>query len=473
MVSAFSPNGVQVKKALANVQSQGVAYAPSDLRSEESSKAFASVKHISFGSAINNKLVNNIILGACEEKANIYYDEMYSLLADSESIQTAAQEASIPGLISASEFDVSIGSVIHEEVNPIDSEIPQEGSLPIGFIVEKYELSRNADGETVRTDYPPMVFEEFEAANIIDPAVKYGAAYIYNVRTVCLTQFEAYREDDADDVEDQSVTAVIMVASEGLSVKVDCRENIPPNPPQNLRFHWDYQDDSLMLFWEEELNPQRDVVRYQIFRRSSVDVPFTLIKEFDFDMSTSKVKPLEVAPDNLIKKYNGPRKVFKDREFTRDSSYIYCLASIDARGMSSNYSSQFRVSFDSFKNKVKTSLVSRSNAPKPYPNLYLKTDLFVDTMKSSGAKRMTVYFDPEYYDVYQEDTEESYEGGDPVVKTVSTFKNLISNNYKMQIINVDTQQSTVLDLDIVRDFGEPEPVEINDASSPAFGNMDV
>jgi hypothetical protein len=471
---SFSPSGVQLRKSLGNIQSQGVAYAPSDMRSEESSSAFSSVRHLSFGSAINNKLAYNVLLGSVEEKSSIYEDEMESLISSAKEIQSQAISAAIPGLITSAEFDVEIAGTISEEYSPIDNTAAvTQGSLPIGYIIEKYELTRDLNGNTVRKDYPPMIFEEYDNAHIVDQAVKYGAAYIYNIRTVCLTKFEAYREDDADDVQDQSVTAIIMAASEGLSVKVDCHENIPPGPPQNLRFHWDYQDNRLMLFWEEELNPQRDVVRYQIFRRSKVSNPFTLIKEFNFDMSASKVVPLEIAPPSLIKNYNGPRKVFKDLEFTKQSSYIYTLASVDARGLSSNYSSQFRVSWDSFKNKIKVDLVSRSNAPKPYPNLYLKTDLFVDTMKDSGNNSLTVYFDPEYYDVFNEKISTEYVDGTMKEITTQDFVKLIANNYKLQIINVDSQQSKVLNINIENDFGEPDPVPVNDATSSTFGYSEI
>ena len=209
-----------------------------------------------------------------------------------------------------------------------------------------------------------------------------------------------------------------------------------------------------MIFWEEELNPQRDVVRYQIFRRKSIHVPFTIIREFDFDMSTSRVVPLEKTPKNLITKFNGPRKVFRDKNFKRTSSYIYALSAIDARGFSANYSMQFRVSFDVSRNKIKIDVISRSGAPKPYPNIYLNQDLFADTMKDSGHTRMRIFFDPEYYDVFKTRTYTTYRNKKPVVRKNTQFLDLLSDKYKIQIINVDSQMSKVIDISINDDSGE-------------------
>lgn len=467
--TAFSRNGVQIKQSMGNIQSQGVAYAPTDVRQEASSGIFSSVKNIDFGMALNNKLAFNIINASIEDKTNIYENELEGLLQQSKSIQTAAVAANIPGLITADEWDVELSNTIDETIVEGESAaFLDENSLPIGYIIEKKELQTDSEGNTVIKEYPPIIVEGYSLSHVLDPQVKYGAAYIYNIRTVALTRFEAFTKDTTGEIEDQSVFATVMIASAGLPVKIDCHENIPPNPPQNLRFQWDYIDNKPILFWEEELNPQRDVVRYQIFRRKSIDVPFTLIKEFNFDMSTSKVVPLESSPDSLQNKYNGPRKIFKDREFDMNSDFIYCLGAIDARGLSSNYSAQFRLTFDTSRNKIKVQLISKSNAPKPYPNLYLNQDLFVDTMKNSGHTRMKIFFDPEYFDVFQTRSVETTVAGATFSSTETESLGLLGNNYKLQIINTDSQLSEVLNIDIIKNIGIPDEVPINYNNSELF-----
>ena len=467
--TSFSRDGVQVKMSMGNIQSQGVAYAPTDVREEDSSDIFSSVKNIDFGMALNNKLAYNLVASAVEDKTNIYENEIEGLMQDAKTIQDAAIASNIPGLITADEFDVSISNTLDETIIEGEcAEFLDENSLPIGFIIEKWELSSDSEGNAVRTDYDPIVVEGYNATHILDPDIKYGASYVYNIRTVALTRFEAFTQDPSGEVQDQTVFATVMMASAGLSVKVDCHENIPPNPPQNLRFQWDYTDNTLMLFWEEELNPQRDVVRYQIFRRKSIDVPFTLIKEFNFDQSTSKVTPLENSPSSLQVNHRGPRKVYKDRGFDMDSSYIYALSAIDARGLSANYSAQFRVEFDRSRNKLKVDLVSRSNAPKPYPNLYLNTDLFVDTMKDSGHSRMRIFFDPEYFDVYETRSVTTDTGGTPMTSTETESLGLLGSNYKLQIINVDSQLSEVVNINVISDYGLPDVVPTSYGSSDLF-----
>ena len=43
-------------------------------------------------------------------------------------------------------------------------------------------------------------------------------------------------------------------------------------------------------------------------------------------------------------------------------------------------------------NKGEVKLVSRENAPKPYPNIFIEKDMFLDTIKLSHHDRMTVFF---------------------------------------------------------------------------------
>ena len=84
------------------------------------------------------------------------------------------------------------------------------------------------------------------------------------------------------------------------------------------------------------------------------------------------------------------------------------LCCIDARDLSSNYSMQFNVSFDRYRNSIVKDLISPSGAPKPYPNFYLKGTLTEDVMKDSGHFRLSVFFDPEYLTV-MDDNDDDFE----------------------------------------------------------------
>ena len=428
--AAFGPSGLQIRDSMSNIQAQGVSYAPTDVRNAIANDAFRSVRFIDFNMNINNRVISNILQGSIEDKTNIYEDELESMLDVSRDIQDQAVEQSNPNTISAAEYEIPVAAIevfSTSEDSVSSSGALNEGSLPIGYWIEKFELVMKSDGNYDRVNHDPLIVNRYGPLNLLDTSVKYGGTYLYNVRTVALTRFEALKRDETGDVEDEIVVAVIMVASSGVMLKVQCTESIPPEPPGNISFRYDYQNDNLMVVWEEPLNPQRDVMRYQIFRRNSVDVPFTLLKEFDFDQSTSRVQPVEVAPENLILKMKGAKKFFRDLEFTRTSKYIYAIACVDARGFTSNYSAQFEVSFSVGENKLKTKLVSKKNAPKPYPNLYLRRDLFVDTMKDSGHSRLRIFFDPEYYDVFR------------TTGLVDTFEwegNILSSTKQTQSLNL-------------------------------------
>ena len=146
------------------------------------------------------------------------------------------------------------------------------------------------------------------------------------------------------------------------------------------------------------------------------------------------------------------------RILKKGTRFIYAIAGIDARGLTSSYSEQVKVRFNVVKNKLIVNRISPKGAPKPYPNIYLDGDIFVDTMRSSGASRMRVYFDPEYYDVVRTMRIPDSDA------TTTLSQNLISDKYKIQIINLDLQESQLLNLGVADETGAPLDVPITSAT---------
>ena len=103
---------------------------------------------------------------------------------------------------------------------------------------------------------------------------------------------------------------------------------------------------------------------------------------------------------------SSPTTFYDDYEFNRDGSFIYAVCCVDAHGLTSTLSPQFEISFNKYRNKLVKRLISTSGAPKAYPNLYLLQDTFVDVVKDSGHSQLTVYFDPEYLDVFNNNGED-------------------------------------------------------------------
>ena len=93
-----------------------------------------------------------------------------------------------------------------------------------------------------------------------------------------------------------------------------------------------------------------------------------------------------------------PIKKFRDRDFDLNTDEaIYAVASVDAHGLSSNLSPQLHLKYDKYTNMLVKNFISLRPAPKPYPNLYIDSQLFKDLITSSGKHRCHVFFDPEYY----------------------------------------------------------------------------
>jgi hypothetical protein len=213
---------------------------------------------------------------------------------------------------------------------------------------------------------------------------------------------------------------------------------VPPPPPADFNLAWDYGERALRCSWNLPPNPQQDIKYIQLFRRKSIADPFQLIKMWDFN-DTNTIVPLAEYPlPELVVKSPSFVGFFLDREFSKESNYIYAVAAIDAHGLTSNYSIQFQVSFDKFANRLVKRLISISGAPKQYPNAYLNADTFVDTMKDSGHTTMRVVFNPEYLKLTQGD------GTD--LGLLKTDKQ--GGKYRIQLINLDLQSQQALDITI-------------------------
>jgi hypothetical protein len=459
--AAFGPDGQIAREALSNLQGLGVRYASTDVREQVADEALNGVRYINFNMNLNNLVLKNIIMGSGEDKTNIYQDELFSTYTQASDVQDKTIASINPSAIASDEFEPTMG-LVDVVSNEETYGSFQSSSIPIGYYIDKYEIVQTGTGSNIDSfvieKRDPVIIESYGVASFQDTKIKYGAVYVYVVRTVVLTRFECIQRDLTGESEDQVVLAIAPVCSGGMQRRIICTEDIPPNPPQNIKFTWDYDNDCLLILWENAVNPQRDTTRYQIFRRKHIHIPFTIVQELDFDQSTSRVRPVERVTPEKITKTIGPVKYYRDTTFGKDSEYIYTVASQDAHGYTSNYSSQFLVSFDRTRNQVKTTLISRAGAPKPYPNIYLERDLFVDTMRDSGHSRLRIFFDPEYSDVVQQQDEADTES----VETTSL--NLISKNYTMQIINVDDQMSKVINIKVNDLSGPPLEVPINQAT---------
>tara|TARA_Y100000310_G_scaffold345247_1_gene463097 strand:- start:4267 stop:6132 length:1866 start_codon:yes stop_codon:yes gene_type:complete len=350
-----------------------------------------------------------------------------------------------PSVLSGEEYSVNLQPLEEIEMVPLDEPRMWSNATLIGYVIDKDEVL--PDGSREKQD--PIIVPSSTTHSVVDTKVKYGAIYSYSVRAILLYEYEAIVTG-----EDRLTIASSLLSSRPSTPAVlACEEFTPPPHPADFNLVWDYRNRKLRLFWSMPIVATRDVKRFQVLRRKSVSEPFELIREYDFDDSDVLTPRKEVPDLSRVIKTEHSVGVFVDEEFTKDSTFIYALCSIDAHDLTSNYSQQFVVSFDRYKNKLVKQLISPSGAPKAYPNFYLlpdigvgigNTNITVDAMKDSSHKQMKIYFDPEYLTVKEASGLWSSRG--KALRLIDTTSS--DSLYKLQIINVDRQKSQVLDIKI-------------------------
>jgi hypothetical protein len=376
------------------------------------------------------------------DSVGIFADELgaASFLKKMQQIQDSAVANSSANLFSPNDFEFEVLSYVG--VRPLDTNGYQPAAQSLGYIIEKREVKTDGTEQV----YPPIVVEDPRTSVTYDGKIRYGSSYFYKIRAVFLVEVRSTEEET-----NQNLLVSFLVGSRLSSeVEVQTVEMVPPPPPADFNLAWDFGERCVRCTWNLPPNPQQDIKYVQLFRRRSIYDPFQLVKMWDFN-DTNTIVPLAEYPlPELVVKSKSFVGFYLDREFSKDSNYIYAVASIDAHGLTSNYSMQLQASFDKFANRLLKKLVSVSGAPKQYPNAYLNADTFVDTMKDSGHTTMRVVFNPEYLKLFNAD------GSDlGLLKT-----NRENGLYRIQLINIDLQSQQTVDITIEdsrKTTKEPKP----------------
>jgi hypothetical protein len=322
------------------------------------------------------------------------------------------------------EIDLEIESVLDVKSDPR----AEAGKVEhIGYMIERFTVADDDRAVEKRVFF--ISSPKINRYN--DVEIQYGVQYLYSVRNVLAFHANTVRDNG------ETLNSRFLVASRPSTFSsVLTQEYVPPPPPADLNFLWDYQNAALQVNWAFPSNPQRDIKGWQVFRRKSLNEPFSLIAQLDFDDSVIKTPSAENVDAGLIKKFTSSVTFFIDPEFNKDSSYIYAVCSIDAHAMTSNYSTQYSVRFDRIQNKLMKTFVSQSGAAKQYPNTYLKAELSLDSVKSSNIENVRVYFDPEYLKVTD------HFGRD--LQILKTDKR--NGKYRLMMLNTDRQLQSNVDI---------------------------
>jgi len=413
---------------LVNLSSLGVKFINKQNREIIANTLAQQIQKTRVRTMLNNKVMKKILLTTTENPVGLFEDEAEVIIADAAQVQQRAIESESSTMLSDREFDLEIVEYIG--IRNIDSPGSFNPTVePIGYIIDKREMLEK--GNFLQKS--PIIVESSLSSTTVDLEVKYGATYGYRIKSVVFVEVQA------QDFETDALVAIsFLVCSQQSEMQVTpCVENVPPPPVTDFNIAWDFKNTAARITWSLPPNPQRDIKHFQIFRREDISVPFELIKQFSFDDSVIKTLSLETPDSSLVEMLSSPKTYFLDGEFNKNTKFIYAICSIDAHGMSSNYSMQLEVSFDKFKNKIIKKLISVSGAPKAYPNMYLNQDTFVDTIRDSGHTTLDVIFNPEYLEVT--DSKEN---------NLELIKTSLDSVYKLSIINVDLQAQKTIDIKI-------------------------
>ena len=334
--------------------------------------------------------------------------------------------------------------ILNQKVSNGDPKINQFAVM--GFIVERH--SQNQLGsEPTETFY----VETPSSRDLVDSDVVYGETYLYSVRAVYIREAFIQVFDETGAKVGIELVRQFIASRPSLVNSIETIETTPPAEPDAVFFRFNFErKKGLMISWQYPVGRSRDTKYFQIFRRKTIHEPFVCIAELDFNNSIIKsLRREKVIDENVIKK-NGPITFYEDPEFDRQSSYIYAVASVDAHGLTSGYSYQTRVSFDVNTNRIQLKGISRSGAPKQYPNFYVDPDedatlniqtLTQDVISSSMKQRVKIYLDPTC-EIYTNSTGEKRH---LVNLTTSTSGGPV---YKMHFLNLDRQKDDSIEIRI-------------------------
>jgi len=426
-----------------SIQPDGYRYAETDARRGPVNIVEESLQGLDYGFSYLPNIAGTVATVSLNSSKNIYADEISSTVNDLTNIQAQAIASSQPYILKTSDYEADF-NFLDRLAATWDSNKPK--NFLIGYIFQKF--GTNSDGsESIFNE--KLVFNP-NITSFLDANVAYGKRYKYRVLALyaCMFQMNQQTFNGRGSEEDRIVTKFVLFASRGVDTAVICEEHIAPPPPVDLAFRYRADNTGLNVTWNFPINLQRDIKKFQVFRRRTTAEPFQLIRVYDFDDSVVKTPDPELVPSNLITRSLLPTTLHKDTDFTKNSKFIYAICAIDAHGFTSNYSVQLEATYDRYRNKINTRIISRSDAPKPYPNIFLNQDTFVDTMKMSGYTRLNLYFDPEYVEITNSD-------GVPQNHIVTTRTRENDNLYKLMIVNTDFQQSQTLDIKIDDSYVQP------------------
>ena len=303
----------------------------------------------------------------------------------------------------------------------------KEEKIFIGILVDKLVKTDSGYNTKSSTFYFTQNHYGRYSKEIIDIGVKYGKTYKYVFYPVYF-----YSRPTID--EGTSLSNFLLCDIPTITEDISCIENVRPNVVSNIRGKYFENKKCLKLTWSMPFEKQKDIKGFQIFKRTSLEDPYKLVKQLESHSSLDFYeRNANISPNEVIAKVGKTFREYYDDTFNPTDITIYSICSIDAHGLVSNYSEQIAFSYDYLSKKTIADLVSTPGAPLFYPNLFVprKTIFFSNDDKIStitpAASRKTKFTLIVTPDCQKYNTE------------LSGFKNVFSNEYELSIFRLNNR----------------------------------
>lgn len=370
-------------------------------------------------SVIMDFALGDLVNGIVADRFSSFSDDFFEFHKRAKERQSDARGNQKYGVFNLGDYSMSVEPLERSYVNA-------EAVIPIGLIFYKTRV----EGDE-RFPEAPIVLISRNKKNIVDRNVIYGATYEYSVHTIALVGAK-----DAD--RDSEYHNFLVLSKDSKKITIECEERNPPPPPNDVNFT--FLDSSMLVQWQlpvqtdEKLIPINDIKYVQIFKRSRLDEPFSLIRMYDFNDSL-QVLPLEefIPPERV--KFTVQTDTELEVDLPDKGEYcIYSVACVDAHGNSSFLGPQFGVYLDSL-SQPRIDHIAYPGSPKQYPNMTVLNDAFEDSIRVSGYNKLKFYHNPSFTVLLS---------GKNRQNLVSAQKDVAS--YILQLIDVETQTDEVIEI---------------------------
>lgn len=363
--------------------------------------------------------LGDLVSSIVNDPASVFSDQFYEFENNGFEKQSDSRFPKPPGIFDLNDYYLSV-----ELLSRVYVDTPVVA--PFAFIVYKTRVEG-----TQRIPEEPLILYNRNKKTIIDTAVMYGQKYEYSIHTLVLV---SAIEEDGKPVN------FLLISKDSKKLEINCIEKNPPPAVNDINFR--FLDSTMLLTWDLPMEtspskiPVNDIKYVQIFQRTSIGLPFSLIQMYDFNDSILKLPLPENINQSLVK-----TTVRSDNQIElllpgKGEQRIFAICLIDAHGNSSFLSAQFSIDLDNL-NQPKINFVAFPGAPKQYPNLTLDNDVFVDSIRASGYKTMTFYHNPKYTVLLN---------GENTQQLVSTHTQTDIPSYIIQLIDVETQKDEKIEV---------------------------